>query len=308
MPLHPQSVKLLEALAAWGPAPDPPPPAEEIRRAARGMAGLAERPELPCVRDLALPGPAGEIPVRLYRPAPGPLPTLVYFHGGGFVIGDLESVDPLCRRIAAEAGCAVLSVGYRLAPEHRFPAAFEDAWAVTEHLASPPGATVAVGGDSAGGGLAAAVALAARDAGLTLAHQLLIAPLTDTAMDTPSYAAYGDGYGLQATTMAHFLGLYAGDADRADPRMAPLRAARLAGVAPATIITAECDVLRDEAETYAGRLAAEGVPVGLRRCDGMVHPFFMMPEMFDAAVTARRWAVGRLRGAFAASQSEESAA
>ncbi|MGH3240057.1 MAG: alpha/beta hydrolase fold domain-containing protein, partial [Spirillospora sp.] len=152
--------------------------------------------------------------------------------------------------------------------------------------------------DSAGGNLAAAVALMARDRGVRLAHQLLVYPVTDTAMDTPSWRRYATGYGLDAATLARFMALYRGGADPSDARLAPLRARDLAGAAPATVITAECDILRDEAEAYARRLAAAGVPVELRRFDGVVHAFFLLPEIFDAGAEAMEFAVRRLRAAF----------
>ncbi|NDU71346.1 alpha/beta hydrolase fold domain-containing protein [Actinomadura sp. DSM 109109] len=312
MPLHPQTVRFLETLASWAAAAPPGPdgPAEPTIAEMRERVGAAfpvERRELPVVRDIEVPGPGGPVPVRLYRPAPperGPLPAVVYLHGGGWVLGGVDNVDAFCRDLAAAAGCAVLSAGYRLAPEHPFPAAVEDAWAVVSSVAGEPGrygvldGAVAVAGDSAGGNLAAVAALLARDAGIALAHQLLVYPVTDTAMDTPSWREYGTGYGLDAGSLARFMDLYRGGADPRDPRLAPLRAPDLAGAAPATVITAECDILRDEAEAYARRLAAAGVPVELRRYAGVVHSFFLLPEIFDAGAEAVEFAVRRLRAAF----------
>ncbi|MFD0689467.1 alpha/beta hydrolase [Actinomadura fibrosa] len=318
MPLHPQTVDFLELLASWTVLPQdgPEPGIEEMRRRI-GTVFPIDRRELPEVRDLTVRGPGGPVPVRLYRPAPpgeGPLPALVYLHGGGWVLGGVDNVDAACRELAAGAGCAVLNVGYRLAPEHPFPAAVDDAWAVVASVARDPGrygalpGAVAVGGDSAGGNLAAAVALLARDRGLPLAHQLLVYPVTDTAKDTPSWRAYGSGYGLDADTLARFMDLYRGGADPSDPRLAPLRAPDLAGAAPATVITAEYDILRDEGEEYARRLAAAGVPVELRRYDGVVHSFFLLPEIFDAGAEAMELAVRRLRTAFGDRTREGSAA
>ena len=309
MPVHPQTARFLELLASWTapPAGEAAEPTIAEMRARIGAACPAVRRELPHVRDIGVRGPGGRIPVRLYRPAPperGPLPALVYLHGGGWVLGGVDNVDAACRDLAAAAGCVVLNVGYRLAPEHRFPAAVDDAWAVTASAVRDPGrygvvpGAVAVAGDSAGGNLAAAVALLARDRGLPLAHQLLVYPVTDTAMDTPSWREYGTGYGLDAGTLARFLDLYRGGADPSDARLAPLRATGLAGAAPATVITAECDILRDEGEAYARRLAAAGVPVELRRYDGVVHSFFLLPEIFDAGAEAMEFAVRRLRAAF----------
>jgi acetyl esterase len=319
MPVHPQTASFLELLASWTAVPSgsgarAEPTIAEMRERI-GAAYPVERRELPYVRDIAVPGPGGPVPVRLYRPAPlarGPLPAVVYLHGGGWVLGGVDNVDAACRDLAHAAGCAVLNVGYRLAPEHPFPAAVDDAWAVVAAAAGEPGrpggalgrhgiapGAVAVAGDSAGGNLAAAVALLARDRGLPLAHQLLVYPVTDTAMDTPSWREYGSGYGLDADSLARFMDLYRGGADPSDFRLAPLRAPDLSGAAPATVITAECDILRDEAEAYARRLAAAGVPVELRRYDGVVHSFFLLPEIFDAGAEAMAYAVRRLRAAFA---------
>lgn len=307
VPLHPQTVRFLELLAQWAP-PGPRPSVEQMRRNTWRVPYLGERAPLPLVADHAVAGPAGDIPVRIYSPAPGrALPALVYFHGGGWALGDIDTVDPLCRDLALRAGCVVINVGYRLAPEHPFPAAADDCWAVTADVVGEParyGAdprAVAVAGDSAGGNLAAVVAARARDEGVPLAHQLLVYPVADSAMDTASYAAFATGFGLEADVMAWFIDLYAGAADRADPRLAPLRAPDLAGVAAATVITAECDVLRDEGEAYAARMAAAGVDVALRRFAGVVHAFFVFLEIFDASLEARAWAAGRLGSAFSAS-------
>jgi acetyl esterase len=313
-PLHPQTVRFLELLAEWTPPPGPRPSVEQMRRNTWRRPYLGEPAALPLVADQAVAGPGGDVPVRVYSPAPGrTLPALIFFHGGAWALGDIEAVDPLCRDLALRAGCVVVNVGYRLAPENPFPAAVEDCWAVTADVIRAParyGAdprAVAVAGDSAGGNLAAVVAARARDEDVALAHQLLVYPVTDLAMDTESYAAFATGFGLDADVMAWFIDLYAGAADRADPRLAPLRAPELSGLAAATIITAECDVLRDEGEAYAARLGAAGVDVALRRFDGVVHAFFMFPEIFDAARTARDWAVARLAEAFAASRQGDAA-
>ncbi|MBW8487643.1 alpha/beta hydrolase [Actinomadura parmotrematis] len=306
MTLDPQTARYLEELRALTALDGPDPSIAEMREQVDAVFPV-DRLELPQVRDLEVAGPGGPVPVRLYRPLPpeaGPLPLLVYLHGGGWVLGGIANTDDTCRALAHGAGCAVLNVGYRLAPEHPFPAAADDAWAVVSDAAARPGrygarpGALAVGGDSAGGNLAAGCALTARDEGLALAHQLLVYPVTDTARDTPSWSEFGAGYGLDAASMARFMDLYVGGADPADPRLAPLRAPDLAGVAPATVITAECDILRDESEAYARRLAEEGVPVELRRFPGVVHSFFLMPELFDAGAEAQRYAVARLRAAF----------
>jgi len=307
---HPQIVKFRELLALCGQMVGDDLSVENLRRAGRhGLGTGPTGPALPEVRDLHVAGPGGPIPVRLYRAVPraaGALPTLVYLHGGGWVIGGIEDVDALCRELAAGIGCAVVNVGYRLAPEHPFPAATEDAWAVLADVAADPGrygadpAALAVAGESAGGNLAAVTALRARDEGLRLAHQLLVYPVTDTAMDTPSWERYGTGLGLDAAAMAAFMEMYRAGADPADPRLAPLRAPDLSGLAPATVITAECDILRDEAEAYARRMAEAGVPVELHRYPGMIHSFFLLPEIFEAGAQARALAVRRLREAFTA--------
>jgi acetyl esterase len=298
MPLHPQTVAFLKVMDA-GTAPAEPD-VEAMRAATRANPHRGVGPDLAVIENAVV----GDVPIRIYRPDGGTLPALVYLHGGGWSIGDLNSADPMCRRLAAEAGCVVVSVDYRLAPEHPFPAAVEDAYAVTadvvrraDRYGIRPEA-VAVAGDSAGGNLATVTARLARDDGIALVHQLLMCPNTDSGLDSPSFAAFGEGYGLSAATMAWFLGHYIGYADRSDPRIAPLRAADLSGLPPATVLTAEYDILRDEGEGYARALAAAGVPVEMRRYDGMMHNFVTLPEVFDDAVTARGWAVRRLRLAF----------
>jgi acetyl esterase len=298
MPLHPQTAAFLK-LIDTGAAPAEPD-IDAMRAATRANPYRGAGPEVAEVED----GVVGDVPIRTYRPRNGTLPALVYFHGGGWSIGDLDTADPMCRRLAAEAGCVVVSVGFRLAPEHPFPAALEDAYAVTVDVVRHAGRygvrpdAVAVAGDSSGGNLATVTARRLRDEGIALAHQLLLCPNTDSGLDSPSFAEFGEGYGLSAAAMAWFLGHYIGLADRSDPRIAPLRAEDLSGLPPATVLTAECDILRDEGEAYARALEAAGVPVEQRRYDGMMHNFVTLPEVFDDAVTARAWAVGRLRQAF----------
>lgn len=298
MPLHPQAVAFLAVMGA-GAVPAEPDIAA-MRADVRVNPHRGVGPRLAHVEDAT----AGGVPVRVYRPADGVLPALVYFHGGGWSAGDLDSADPMCRRLAAEAGCVVVSVGYRLASEHPFPAAVEDAHAATADVVRRAGdygitpTAVAVAGDSAGGNLAAVAARLVRDDGVALVHQLLFCPNTDSGLDSPSFTAFAEGYGLTAAAMAWFLGRYVGDADRFDPRIAPVRAGDLAGLPPATIVTAEYDILRDEAERYADVLAAAGVPVEVRRYAGMIHNFVTLPDVFDDAVAARRWGADRLRQAF----------
>ncbi|WP_018656186.1 alpha/beta hydrolase [Actinomadura flavalba] len=308
MSLDPQTERYVEqlrgftAMAEHGGAQ---PSIHELREQL-DLVFPVERRDLPRVEDLRVPGTGGEIPVRLYRPEPdgAPLPVLVYLHGGGWVVGGIEAMDVSCRELAAGAGCVVLNVGYRLAPEHPYPAAAEDTWSVIAAVLADPArfgadpGRVAVGGDSAGGNLAAVAALRARDTGVPLVHQLLVYPVTDTARDTESWAQYGSGYGLDADQMSRFMEMYRAGADPCEPGLAPLHAPDLSGVAPATVITAEYDILRDEGEAYAARLAAAGVPVEARRYPGVVHSFFLMPDTFDAGRDAQALAVARLREAF----------
>ena len=236
------------------------------------------------------------------------LPALVYFHGGGHVIGNLDTHDAVARNLCNGAGCIVVSVDYRLAPEHKFPAAAEDASAAVGWCAAH-GAEIgidprrmAVGGDSAGGNLAAVAALMARDAGgPAIRLQVLVYPVTDYACDTESYRTYSDGYGmLDARSMRWFRDHYLrGDADRLDWRAAPLRAGDLTGLPPALVLTAQCDVLHDEGEAYARRLRAAGVEVEYRKARGLIHGFFTMAPMIDGAVRAQALVCDALKRAFA---------
>ncbi len=220
--------------------------------------------------------------MRVYTPeGEGPFPLLVYFHGGGWVLGNLDTHDPLCRALANESGCVVVSVDYRLAPEHRFPAAVEDCYAAAGWVAANAALLkgdpkrVAIGGDSAGGNLAAAVALKAQDqGGPALAYQLLLYPITNYSFDTVSYRENARGYLLSREDMVWYWDHYLGpEGEGLDPYASPLRAEDLRGLPPALVITAEYDPLRDEGEAFAARLAAAGVPVTATRYDGLVHGF-----------------------------------
>jgi acetyl esterase len=206
--------------------------------------------------------------VRSYAPE-GARGTVAYFHGGGWMLGNLDSVDAVCRALAVAAGARVVSVDYRLAPEHRYPAALEDALAVTRALEAP----LAVAGDSAGANLAAIVARHERE---RVGAQLLVYPVTDAGVNTPSFREFGDGFGLTAAAMRRFWDLYLDGADGLQPDASPLRAQPddLAGLPPAYVLTAECDVLRDEGEAYAHNLRDAGVEVTLRRLPGAVHGFW----------------------------------
>jgi acetyl esterase len=234
------------------------------------------------VRDLALPGPGGEIPVRVFRPeGAGPLPLVAYLHGGGWVMGSLHGFDTLCRALANASGAIVASIDYRLAPEHPFPAAPDDALAAVRWLAANAGELgadadrMAIAGDSAGGNLAAVTARRLRDeGGPALRFQALIYPVCDSGLNTPSYREFDAGFGLSGASMKRFWDLYLDGSDGFHPDASPLRAEDLSGLPPAFILTVGADVLRDEAEEYARALEAAGVPVTLRRYDGAIHGFF----------------------------------
>jgi acetyl esterase/lipase len=309
VPLDPAARALLDQLAATGAPPLDELPVAEAREAARTLGALqGEAPALARVENRRIPGPGGEIPVRLYAPGgDGPWPLLVFLHGGGWVIGDLEVYDVLCRQLALAVPTMVVSVDYRRAPEARFPAAAEDAWTATRWLADNAAALgadprrVAVGGDSAGGNLAAVTGLMARDrGGPRLVHQLLVYPVTDAACDTASYRDNADGYFLTRAMMLWFWNHYLPDPSAGrNPYASPLRARDLTDLPPATVITAEFDPLRDEGEAYAARLREAGVPVRLTRYDGMIHAFFGMPTVFAQARTALAEAAAALRAAFA---------
>jgi acetyl esterase len=260
------------------------------------------------VEERRIPGPAGAIRVRIYTPrGRGPHPVLIYFHGGGFVLCSLDTHDGTCRSLANGAGVLVVSVDYRLAPEHRFPAAPEDCYAAAQWAARSAAeiggdpSRVAVGGDSAGGNLAAVVSLMARDrGGPRLRFQLLIYPVTDCAFGTASYRENAEGYFLTTAMMKWFWGQYLADpAAGAQAYASPLRARDLSGLPPALCITAGYDPLRDEGEAYAKRLAEAGVAATLSRYDGMFHGFFGMSAQLDAAKRAVGEASDALRKALA---------
>ena len=248
----------------------------------KSIGGLFETVD--SVRDLQIPGPAGNIPARLYQMTrTNPQPLLVYFHGGGWAIGNIDTADNISRFICKRAGCHVLSVDYRLAPEHRFPAAVEDAAAAVQWAQQQAGLLcidpnrILAGGDSAGGNLAAVLAqISTKNSGLKLAGQVLLyAALDATHLDTPSYLEFGDKpLGLTKADVEWFLDQYVPDEKtRHDPRVSPTLAPDLSGLPPALVVTAEFDVLRDEGEAYARRLEKAGVPVTLMRCNGMIHGF-----------------------------------
>lgn len=235
------------------------------------------------VTDLAL---RSGLPVRVYRPSPETsLPVLVYFFGGGWTLGTIDTADAVCRRLANLAGIVVVAAGYRLAPEHKFPTAVQDCFAAVQWASTEFGTPVAVGGDSAGGNLAAAVTLLARDEGLPLAAQLLVYPNTDYGSDTASLRDCDDPFLFNRTSVAWYWDNYlAQPSDGLNPLASPLRAPSLEGLPPALVITAEYDPLRDQAEQYATRMSASGVDTVLSRYDGMIHGFFCMAgDLADGA-------------------------
>jgi acetyl esterase len=258
------------------------------------------------VTDLKIPGPGGELPLRVYRPTgERPLPALLYFFGGGWVLGTIDTADGVSRSLANSAGALVAVVGYRLAPEHPFPAAIDDCYAavrwVAEHAAEigADPARLAVGGDSAGGNMAAGVALRARADGPALAGQLLVYPNTDQLADDESMCAAGDPFLFNRHSVAWYRRHYLADpADAASPLASPLRAESLAGLPPALVITAEYDPLRDQGEAYARRLADDGVQAEFSRYPGMAHGFFTMIGTVDASRAAIEQAASRLRAWF----------
>jgi acetyl esterase len=303
MPLDPDVKAYIDELAAIGARPVNEMTVAEARKVAEERAPILFGPveDVANVEDLTIPGPGVEVPVRVYEPGPGPLPILVYFHGGGWVTGSLETHDGVCRSLANRAGCIVVAVDYRMAPEHRFPAAVEDAWAAVEWAATKDPPSLAVGGDSAGGNLAAVMALRARDAGgPPLALQLLVYPVTDHDLETASYLENADGYVLTREGMRWYWDHYLPETGkRPHPHASPLRAESLKGVAPAVVLTCEYDPLRDEGEAYAERLAEAGVPVVCRRYDGLVHGVYRWQGKVRRAWELIDDSAAALRSAFA---------
>jgi len=307
MPLDPQAEAVLAplrdapAMSLWDVEPS-------VARAGFGSVGPeATPPAVAKVENRTIPGPGGKLPVRIYTPdGTGPFPLLVFFHGGGFVFCDLDSHDALARSLCNEADAVVVSVDYRLAPEAKFPAAPEDCyfatcWAV-ENAASigADGRRVAVVGDSAGGNLAAVVALLTKQrGGPALAHQFLIYPVTARDFTTGSYEDNADGYFLTRDMMQWFWHHYLErEEDATSPLASPLLAEDLSGLAPATVVTAEFDPLRDEGEAYARRLEEAGVPTRQVRYDGVIHGFVSMYELIDKGRDAIELGCGRLRESF----------
>jgi acetyl esterase len=310
MPVTPEVQSILDFIAAAeGPPREEIDPAE-LRQSYAALSLVESRPEMASVTDRVLSGPGGDIPVRVYVPTdePGPRPVLVYFHGGGWVIGSVDTHDGTVRAVADGSGVTVVSVDYRLAPEHPFPAAIDDClaavrWVVqhADELDVDPG-RLALGGDSAGGNLAAIAAQELNMSGdASVRFQLLVYPVTDGTMAHPSIDENAEGYFLTKATMTWFWQQYVGDGDRTGPRVSPLHASddALAAAPPTLVITAEYDPLRDEGEAYAARLAAAGVDATATRYDGMIHGFFSLRDLIPEGKAAVDQACEALRTALA---------
>ncbi len=308
MPLDPQAQRVLELLAEMGLPPTHTVSPEQARINSK-LRPRAAGPEVAKVEDRAIPGSGPDVPVRIYTPAgPGPFPVLVWFHGGGWVVGDLDSADGTARRLTVGADCVTVSVDYRLAPETKFPGAADDCYAATvwatRNAASINGdpARIAVGGDSAGGNLAASVSLMARDRRQpSLIFQLLVYPVTNRDFETNTYQQWDEGYLLSRDTMKYYWNHYLGDpTDATNPYAAPLQASDVSNLPTALVITAEFDPLCDEGAAYAQRLQGAGVSTTYSRYDGMIHGFFGMAGVLDKGNAAIQEASAALRTAFVA--------
>ncbi|SEF32526.1 acetyl esterase [Variovorax sp. NFACC28] len=305
--LTPKMASVIERMARAGHPPLDRQTPDEAKASYEKGAGVLEvpKPELARIEDLTIAARDGyAIPVRLYAPSSAVLPVLIYFHGGGFTVGNIRTHDTLCRVLSARSGCAVVSVDYRLAPAHKFPTASNDAWDAFQFIAKQ-GASLgldpsrlAVGGDSAGGTLAAVCAILARDAGLPLSLQMLIYPGTTAHQDTASHLRHVDGPLLTKAMIDFFFSQYVNTpADRDDWRFAPLLADDVDGVAPAWIGLAECDPVVDEGIAYADKLRAAGVQVDLEIYRGVIHEFIKMGRAIPEALQAQDDAARALREA-----------
>jgi acetyl esterase len=293
----PEIRTVLEFIAAQGGPPMETLPPTEARRVAYGFTQLAGEPEpVARIENRRIPGRAGEIPIRIYTPeGDGPFPGALYFHGGGWMICDLETHDNICRSIAKRAGAVVVAVDYRLAPEHKFPAALQDCEDATRWVADNAASLridprrLAVTGDSAGANMATVIAAKSRDAkGPAIALQVLVYPVTDlTSQETVSHKEFGEDHFLTGSVMKWFLANFlAKPEDARNPDVSPAFIANHRGMPPALVITAECDPLRDEGEAYAKRLQDSGISVVLTRYDGMIHPFLNMLGVSQGAQKA----------------------
>lgn len=308
MPVDPTLQPVLDAIASMGDAGLETLSPDEARTMFKSLSLTDGEPvAVASVDARTMPGPNGDVPVRIYTPdGTGPFGVLVWIHGGGWVIGDLDTADPTARKLCAIGEVVVVSVDYRLAPEHPAPEPLADCWAVMTWVAAHAGeiggdpSRLAVGGDSAGGNLAAVVAQKAVAAGgPTLALQALVYPATDLTLSHPSIVENGEGYFLTAKSMEWFTAHYIAGADPRSPELSPLFAGDVSRVAPAVVITAEFDPLRDEGEAYAAKLEAAGVVVTAKRYDGMVHGFFSMGAITPVADQAVALVMGVLRKAMA---------
>ncbi|RTQ36604.1 alpha/beta hydrolase [Variovorax gossypii] len=305
--LTPKMASVVERMARAGHPPLDRQTPDEAKASYEKGAGVLEvpKPELARIEDLTIAARDGyAMPVRLYAPSSAVLPVLIYFHGGGFTVGNIRTHDTLCRVLSAKSGCAVMSIDYRLAPAHKFPTASNDAWDAFQFIAKQ-GASLgldpsrlAVGGDSAGGTLAAVCAILARDAGLPLSLQMLIYPGTTAHQDTASHLRHVDGPLLTKAMIDFFFSQYVNTpADRDDWRFAPLLADDVDGVAPAWIGLAECDPVVDEGIAYADKLRAVGVQVDLEIYRGVIHEFIKMGRAIPEALQAQDDAARALREA-----------
>ena len=306
--LDPQAEALLTAIAAEGPAPTAALTPGQARASFLRPSWLGTPREMAAVRDLSIPGPAGPLRLRTYRPrGRRPLPVLVFFHGGGFVVGSLDEFDAFCTTLAAGSGCLVASVDYRLAPERKFPAATEDAIAalrwVGAHADEIDGdpSRIAVAGDSAGGNLAAVVALAARDeGGPALVQQVLVSPWVDlSCTETESFRCFGQGGWLSTSSLRWYRDHYLASPEQAlDPHASPILVRDLHGLPPALILDSEFDILRDQVRAFALRLREAGNAVDYRFCRGQLHDFVVLPGLFERATVAIAEICESLRQAF----------
>ena len=307
MALYPIAKMILEQMEAAG-APQMSTLTPEEARVSTDVSSLAGIPEaVASVEERHIPGPAGDIPIRIYTPqGQGPFPALIYYHGGGWVIGNLDVVDVPCRQLANRTGCVVISVDYRLAPEHPFPAPAEDAYAAVEWVAANgeeidvDSSKIAVSGDSAGGNLAAVVCLMAKDkGGPKISYQILFYPVTEHSYETKSYQENADGYFLTKDSMVWFWNHYLQqEEDGKNPYASPLLAEDVSGLPPALVVTAEYDPLRDEGEAYAKKLLDAGVGVTLKRYEGLIHGFIWMSGALPQGIEAIELAAEELKAVF----------
>jgi acetyl esterase len=313
MPLDEQARAFLRQLEeAGGPPLNEMTPAEARAALAATVESAGEPEQVGNIANRTIPGPLGDIPIRIYTPeGTGPFPALGYFHGGGWVAGDLEMVDPLCTMLTNRTGAVVVSVDYRLAPEHKFPAPVEDCYAATQWVSdnaaelNVDSRRIAVGGDSAGGNLAAAVSVVARDHGAPdISFQVLFYPVTNMDYETASYRENGVGYFLTTDMMRWFWGHYLESEDIGrDMRASPLLMQDASGLPPTFVVTAEFDPLRDEGEAYADLLSEAGNEVTVKRYGGQIHGFVTRCGIMDVGKQAIEDAAAQMRQAFGAKSS-----